>query len=109
VIDALDEFLRGIDTVAVEAERFPTLAQVRRESFGGHDHRVMLASHELEVIRVESRGLAASIAGDVDGHDRLHAATVEAMAYLPGRPEPIAATLTRHRIQQEFNERETKK
>lgn len=109
MIVAFDEFLRTIDTVKVEAERFPTLAEVRRESFGGNDHRAMLAGHELEVIRFESRGLAASRAGDVDGPARLHAATVEAMAYTPGGSEPIAATLARHRIQQEFNERETQK
>ena len=106
--DTMWHFCRGLDVAKVEAERFPPLAVVVREGFGRQEHREMLARHDLEVIRFDSRELTASISGDVDGPARLHAATVEAMAYSPGPVEPIAVTLARHRIQ-EFNERETKK
>jgi len=100
-MDTLDQFLRGLDTAKVEAERFPTLAQVQQESFGSHAHRAMVADHEVEAMKFDLD------AGDVHGAERLQRARRERY---PARPDPsITATLAAHRAQQEFNEKETKK
>jgi len=44
-------FCRDVDVAKVEAERFPSLAAVRRESLGGADHLAMLLVHEFEVAK----------------------------------------------------------
>ena len=59
-MDTLDQFLGSRDVAKVEAERFPSLAVVRRESFGGADHVAMLSVHELELAKLAlARVLAA--------------------------------------------------
>jgi hypothetical protein len=106
-MDTLDQFLRGLDTAKVEAERFPTLAQVQQESFGSHAHRAMVADHEVEAMKFDLDAYRRSTAGDVHGAERLQRARRERY---PARPDPsITATLAAHRAQQEFNEKETKK
>ena len=50
--DTLDLFLASVDVAKVEAERFPALAVVKRESFGGADHRAMLDVHMAETAKL---------------------------------------------------------
>lgn len=106
-MDTLDQFLRGLDTAKVEAERFPNLAQVSPESFGGRAHRATVAGHDVAVMKFDLAAYRRSVAGDVNGADRLEAARRE--MYAPHHDESITATLAEHRARQEFNERETQK
>jgi hypothetical protein len=105
-MDTLDQFLSNVSVAKVEAERFPTLAQVRRESFGGRDHRGMLAGHEMTAMRFELGAYRRSMAGDVDGAERLERARLE---MYPPVDASITATLAAHRAQQEFNEKANQK
>lgn len=108
----LRHFCDGVDVAKVEAERFPALAQVKRESFGSPDHRAMLAVHEAELVKFATREYRRhyvhSVEGDVDGAARLAIALKESMEYSHrtrsnGAPS-IAATLAQHRAQQEFDQ-----
>jgi hypothetical protein len=108
----LRHFCEGVDVVKVEAERFPTLAQVKRESFGSPDHRAMLVVHQAELVKFATREhrrlYVQSVEGDVDGATRLAIAFKESMEYshrkriIPGVPL-IADTLAQHRAQPEFD------
>jgi len=90
-------FVTDDDVRRVQAEQFPPLAAVVRESFTRPEHRAMLARHEAETIRFESRELQASIRGDVFGWNRLNVALIESLAYTAEHPEdgspPISVTL----------------
>ena len=93
--DTLDMFLRGVDVAKVEAERFPTLEQVRREAFSGREHRLMLSAHAVQVAAYSVRDYRLSVQGDALGAFRLALATSEAF---PHRlDESITRTLAIHR------------
>lgn len=92
-------FCRNADTVKVEAERFPLLADVIGESFGTPEHLFMVTVHDIRVARLNDQARDRSIAGDVNGSQRLAKAKAESMAYNASHPRngsrSIAAALRR--------------
>jgi len=90
-------FITDDDVRRAQAEQFPPVQVVAREAFNLPEHRAMLARHEAETIRFESRELQASIRGDVFGWNRLNTALIEALAYTAEHPDddspPISVTL----------------
>ncbi|WP_104084226.1 hypothetical protein [Cryobacterium sp. Y11] len=77
----LARYLEFPDVVKIEAERFPPLSVVLRESFGSPDHELMVMAHDIRVSRFNTRDRDRSIAGDANGDQRLAAATAEWLAF----------------------------
>ncbi|WP_104128211.1 hypothetical protein [Cryobacterium sp. Y57] len=77
----LARYLEFPDVVKIEAERFPPLAVVLRESFGSSAHQLMVMEHEIRVARFNTRDRDRSIIGDWNGDARLYEAHAEAMAF----------------------------
>ena len=77
----LARYLEFADLVRIEAERFPPLAVVIRESFGSSGHQLMVMEHEIRVARFNTRDRDRSVMGDWNGDARLCEAHAEAMAY----------------------------
>lgn len=77
----LARYLEFADVVKIEAERFPPLAVVLRESFGSPDHELMVMAHDIRVARFVNQDREQSRARDRDGDLRLRVATAEWVAF----------------------------